>query len=111
MLLTYIPIEHVFEKFLFTLKEYNTYCFSPTFLLSAFETLLTKVSLLEIPYIQQRCPIDYNPHHWLIHDILKTQQFQYKFLSTFSLSQNTAPHYQIYSLFFHKKFSAIVIKS
>ena len=100
----FTPIQDVFCQFLDKLEEANEFLEKPVFLPSAFDELRSKDNFFETSEAE-KIRQTHNPHHWLLHDLIQINSFQYKFFSELVLLDNsTIPQIQIYSLFLRKFF-------
>ena len=117
----YIPIAKVFTTFLNNLQEKINLLPKHVFNPSSIQTLLQKVSLFDLPNIEQLRTIENNPHHWLTTDILRIHHFQYQFFQNLTLNTSTKEQFQMlsfslrnffgrnYQLVWHSQFTSACI--
>ena len=86
------------------LIEYNENQDTPPYRPSHLENLQHKSDYFEVPDLETKIQRHDNPHYWLQQDILQVKNFQYRFFSNITLTEDTIPQVKVFTHFLLKFF-------
>ena len=99
-----LSIQDVLLTYKQKLIEYNENQDTPPHRPSHLENLQYKSDYFEVPDLETKIQRHDNPHYWLQQDILQVKNFQYRFFSNITLTEDTIPQVKVFTQFLLKFF-------
>ena len=99
-----IPFQEVFHAFLNKVKDFNLALENPKYSPNALEELKQYIHNSEVQDIERLVITQNIPHHWLQTDIIKIQNFLYRYFKDITLNEQTISPTKLISLFLRKYF-------
>ena len=99
-----VPIKQVFHAFLNNVKDHNLALETPNISPNALDELQRYINNFDVEIIERLVNPEDNPHHWLQSDILRIQNFLYRYFKDLTLNDQTIPQIKVISLFLRKYF-------
>ena len=99
-----LSIQDVFRTYMQKLIEFNEHQDIPPYRPSHLQELKHLSEYFEIPDLDTKVQRHGNPHYWLQRDILQIKNFEFKFFTKITLTDDTIPQVKIFTHFLLKFF-------
>ena len=99
-----LSIQDVFRTYMQKLIEFNEHQDIPPYRPSHLQELKHLSEYFEVPDLDTKVQRHGNPHYWLQRDILQVKNFEFKFFTKITLTDNTIPQLKFFTHFLLKFF-------